>query len=90
MSDQLYNAGVILFPIKGLNEILNRTISIWLGIVVHLKWFLSIQHYDDDHVVKNAVISLLTSQMATFYDASIQSLVSWYKCLNVLDYYAKK
>jgi hypothetical protein len=52
-------------------------------VFLHLKTFLGGPWFHDENEVKEAVKTWFASQVASFYDAGIQKLVSRYdKCLN--------
>jgi hypothetical protein len=49
-------------------------------VFLNLKIFLG-QRFHDDSEVKEAINTWFASQVASFYDAEIQKLVPYYKCL---------
>jgi hypothetical protein len=62
-----------------------------LAVVLHLKKFLGGKRFDDDSDLKDAVQKWLTSQVAAFYEESIQKLVPSYNtCLHNGGEYVEK
>ena len=60
-------------------------------LFLRLKKFLGGKWFDDDDDLKDAVQKWLTSQVAAFYEESIQKLVPHYdKCLNNGGEYVEK